>query len=102
MSNTYNMIKSSLDELITDLKENDGKNLTTTTLKINITPIKTYSGTHIREIRIKNSLTQVVLAKYLGVSKKTIEAWESNKNKPNGPSSRLLEMIDNHMISIIS
>ena len=101
MSKTYDSLKESFDELITDFKENDGKNLTTNTIQMNITPIKSYSGTYIREIRTKNNLTQLLLAKYLGVSKKTIEAWESNKNKPNGPSSRLLEMIDNQIVSIV-
>lgn len=101
MSKTYDLLKESLDELITDFKENEGRNLKTTTLKMTVTPIKKFDGANIREIRKRNNLTQSILAKYLGVSKKTIEAWESNKNKPNGPSSRLLEMIDDRIISIV-
>jgi len=100
MSKTFDLLMGSLDEIDKGL-ENGGKSLNITTLKVNITPIKEFSGLHIKEIRTKNNLTQVLLAKYLGVSKKTIEAWESNKNKPNGPSSRLLELIDNQMVSII-
>ena len=100
MSKTYDMISDVLDELITDYTANDGKNLTQKTIKMQITPIKSYDGQAIRNIRLKNRLTQVALSKYLGVSKKTIEAWESNRNKPNGPSSRLLEMIDKELILI--
>jgi len=34
-----------------------------------------------------------VFAGSLGVSPKTIEAWESGRNKPEGASRRLLEIV---------
>lgn len=102
MNKTYDMIMGSLNELITDYAENDGKNLTHDTVTLHLTPTKKFSGEQVRNIRVKNNLTQSLLAKYIGVSKKTVEAWEAGRNVPNGPSSRLLEMLDSHMVAIVN
>lgn len=101
MSKTYDLLANSFNELIDDYKENDGRNLTHTTVTLNLTPIKQYSGPEVREIRMKNNLTQNLLASYLGVSKKTVEAWESGQNCPAGPASRLLEMLDAKQIALV-
>ena len=42
----------------------------------------------IKEIRSKTGLTQSLFAQWFGVSTRTVEAWESGRNKPSGPSSR--------------
>lgn len=101
MSKTYDLLANSFNELIDDYKENDGKNLSHTTITLNLTPIKQYSGPEVRKIRMKNNLTQNLLASYLGVSKKTVEAWEAGKNHPAGPASRLLEMLDAKQIALV-
>ena len=38
-------------------------------------------------------MTQAVFASYMGVSKKTVEAWESGKTHPTGPACRLLNIL---------
>ena len=101
MSKTYDLLANSFNELIDDYKENDGKNLSHITITLNLTPIKQYSGPEVRKIRMKNNLTQNLLASYLGVSKKTVEAWEAGKNHPTGPASRLLEMLDAKQIALV-
>ncbi len=102
MSKTYEMLADSLNELITDYEENRGANLSHDVLTVNITPARKFSSEDVRTIRMKNHLTQSVLASYLCVSKKTIEAWESGRNTPSGPSSRLLELLDRQAISIVT
>lgn len=47
-------------------------------------PIKEYSCKEIREIRMKAGMTQRVFASYMGVSKKTVEAWEHGTTHPSG------------------
>ena len=102
MTRTYNMIAASLNELITDFEGNNGQNLAHNVLTIDIAPARKFTGEDVRSIRQKNHLTQSILAKYLCVSKKTIEAWESGRNTPSGPSSRLLELLDRQVISIVA
>ena len=40
MSRTYDMLADSLNELITDFEENDGKNLSRTVLTVDIAPAR--------------------------------------------------------------
>lgn len=101
MSKTYDLLAASFEEVISDLDKTGGKNLKRTTLTLHIEHIKKYDSTAVKRIRTSNNLTQNLLAKYIGVSKKTVEAWESGKNTPNGPSSRLLEMLDTNNISLV-
>lgn len=100
MSTAYDMISASLNELIEDIELNDGKNLSASVLEVNIEPVKKFSAAEIKDIRLKNNLTQSILAGFLCVSKKTVEAWEAGRNVPNGPSSRLLELLNNRSIQI--
>jgi putative transcriptional regulator len=54
----------------------------------------TYKGNQIKSIRHKHNLTQNMFALTLGVSKKTVEAWEANRNVPQGPAQRVLFLLD--------
>mgnify|MGYP001771901726 FL=1 len=96
MSKTYDMITDSLQELISDYETTGGENLAHDTFCITLTPAKKFTAEDVKNIRVRNHLTQSLLAKFLCVSKKTVEAWESGRNQPNGPSRRLLELLDNH------
>lgn len=96
MSKTYDMITDSLQELISDYETTGGENLAHDIFCITLTPAKKFTAEDVKNIRVRNHLTQSLLAKFLCVSKKTVEAWESGRNQPNGPSRRLLELLDNH------
>ena len=43
----------------------------------------------------KAQMTQHVLADYLGVSVKTVEAWERGRTHPTGPAYRLMSLLGN-------
>jgi putative transcriptional regulator len=47
----------------------------------------------IKRIRQKTGLSRTMFAKSMGVSPKTVEAWECGRNKPEGASRRLLEVV---------
>ena len=100
MSKTYDKIAGSLQELIADMEATGGANLRQETVSVNIIPAKKYTGKDIKAIRRANGLTQSLLAAYLCVSKKTVEAWEANRNVPNGSSSRLLELLERRVVSV--
>lgn len=59
-----------------------------------ITPVKKYSNIQIKRIRNDANMTQRVFANYMGVSPKTVEAWEIGRNKPTGPACRLLSLLE--------
>ncbi|WP_294160462.1 helix-turn-helix domain-containing protein [uncultured Selenomonas sp.] len=100
MSKTYDMIAESLQELINDYETTGGKNLSHDKFRISLEPAKVFTAEDVRNIRTRNHLTQSLLAKFLCVSKKTVEAWESGRNRPNGPSRRLLELLDKNNVAV--
>lgn len=59
-----------------------------------ITGLSTYCPAEIKSIRIKANMTQRVFAAVIGVSIKTVEAWEGGRSKPDGAARRLLGLIE--------
>ena len=91
MSNVYESIIAGLNEAIDDAKSSEKK------LKRNVVhvePIKEYNAEEVKKIRLNTGMSQNVFASYMGVSCKTVEAWESGKNHPSGAASRLLNMME--------
>ena len=60
-----------------------------------IQPVKKYDNVQIKRIRSKVGMTQVLFADYIGVSCKTVEAWEKGTNRPKGAACRLISMLEN-------
>ena len=90
MSSLFEDLKEGLQEAI-DFEKGKGKAKTTTYI---IDPVRSYSNVEIKAVRNKAGMTQAVFANYLGVSKKTVEAWELGRTHPTGPANRLIEMLD--------
>ena len=65
-----------------------------------VTPVRVFTAEDIKKLRKKTRTTQGFLANWLGVSKKTIQAWESGRNTPNGTSARLLSLLDKGIVDI--
>jgi len=57
-------------------------------------PIKEFSAIQIKRIRNRNKASQAVFAAYLNTSPSTIQKWEQGKKKPNGPSLKLLNLVE--------
>ena len=91
MNNVYESIITGLNEAIEDSNSSEKK------LKRNVVhvePIKEYNAEDVKKIRLNTGMSQNVFASYMGVSCKTVEAWESGKNHPSGAASRLLNMME--------
>jgi putative transcriptional regulator len=87
--NVYESIIKGLNEAV-DYQQ--GK-LKARKMKLTIKPVESFDTEEIKTIRQKTGLSQVVFAGSLGVSPKTVEAWENGRNKPEGASRRLLEIV---------
>ena len=62
--------------------------------KVVIEPVKIYEADEVKKIRTSTGMSQRTFASYMGVSDKTVEAWEAGTNHPSGAASRLLSMIE--------
>ena len=86
----YNSIMEGLNEAIEDAKGQ-------TKLKrhkVIVEPVKNYDASEIKKIRNATGMSQKSFASYMGVSDKTVEAWEAGRNHPSGTASRLLSMME--------
>ncbi|MCR4656487.1 MAG: helix-turn-helix domain-containing protein [Lachnospiraceae bacterium] len=90
MSSRFEDLREGLQEAI-DFEKGTGKAKTTVFL---IAPVTKYSNEQIKSIRNKSGMTQAVFANYMGVSKKTVEAWELGRTYPTDPACRLLDILD--------
>ena len=84
----FDEIKTGLDQAI----EYEKGNLKAKKTTLTINPVDTFTPREIKEIRSSTGLTQALFAKYMGVSVKTVEAWEAGKNHPEGTACRLLTL----------
>lgn len=62
--------------------------------RVSIASLPRFSGRQIRLLRERQRMTQQIFANVLGVSKKTVEAWEVGRNTPNGPAQRMLYLME--------
>ena len=91
MNSLFESIKQGLNEAI----EYEKGNLPNVKVdKIRISPLNVYKGAKVKEIRTRHNMTQRIFAEALGVSVKTVEAWEADKNTPSGCASRILELME--------
>lgn len=91
MENVFESIIKGLTEAVDDA-ENREKTLKRRV--VTIIPVKKYKAEEILKIRKSTGMSQRLFAGYLGVSVKTVEAWESGTNHPSGTASRILNMIE--------
>ncbi len=84
----FDDIKTGLNEAI----EFEKGNLKAKTTTISVEPVGVYTASEIKSIRNGTGLTQNLFAKYMGVSVKTVEAWEAGRNHPDGAACRLLSL----------
>ena len=87
----FDSILCGLTEALADAKKE------TSSLKrrtVTVIPLKIYEAKDIKKIRNSTGLSQKSFASYMGVSIKTVEAWEAGTNQPSGSASRLLHMME--------
>ena len=65
-------------------------------------PVKKYSPQQIKRIRTKNKVSQAVFAAYLNTSKSTVQKWEQDQKKPNGPSLKLLNLVEKKGLAVLA
>ena len=84
----YDEIKLGLEQAI----EYEKGNLKARKTTLSVMPLESFTSSEIKEIRNQTGLTLALFAEYMGVSVKTVEAWESGKNSPEGSARRMLSL----------
>jgi putative transcriptional regulator len=58
-----------------------------------ISPVVEFSAEEIKQLRLKEKVSQAVLALYLNTSVSTVRQWEQGGKHPRGTSLKLLNLI---------
>jgi len=90
MNSVFESIKQGLNEAI---EFEQGKLPGVKVTKITIAPIHNYTAKEIKAIRTQQKMTQRLFAEAMGVSVKTVEAWETGTNKPSGIANRMFDFL---------
>ena len=67
-----------------------------------LTQITPFGPERIKALRIKNSLSQPVFARYLNVSDQLVKKWEQGLSEPRGSALKLLSIADQKGIAAIA
>ncbi|MGN0655043.1 MAG: helix-turn-helix domain-containing protein [Oscillospiraceae bacterium] len=87
--NVFESIMTGLNEAVEYEKGNIKAKKTTLTIE----PLPEISAEEIKALRNEIGLTQSMFAAVIGVSTKTVEAWEAGTNRPIGPARRMISLI---------
>ncbi len=85
----YESIMQGLNEAV----EYEKGNLSAKAVKCTVNPVPDFNSSEIKEVRTSLNMTQSTFAAVMGVSIKTVEAWEAGTNKPIGTARRMLSML---------
>ena len=79
--------------------------LDTTTMRefdaLCLPPVKNYTANQIKKLRLRYKASQAVFAAYLNTSPSTVQKWEQGQKKPNGPSLKLLNVVDQKGLAVL-
>ncbi len=89
----FDGIMSGLQEALAYAKGEETECKVIRVSEVVIEPIPVIGKLEVLTIRRSLNLSQKVFADVLGVSKKTVEAWENGRNRPEGAASRLIGLL---------
>ena len=58
-----------------------------------LTPVREFSRSEIKRVRVANNVSQQVFTSYLNVTPTLVSQWERGEKKPSGPSLKLLSIV---------
>jgi putative transcriptional regulator len=91
MSEMFELLKEGLNDIIEH--QQGKKRLKKRVIEVP-EPAANYSAKDVKRIRESLNYPQNLFAKFLNVSVRTVEAWESGRRAPNHAALRLLEIVD--------
>lgn len=85
----YKSIIQGLNEAV----EYEKGNIKAKKIKCQVNPVPDFSAKEIKNLRNELLMSQITFAALMGVSEKTVEAWEAGTNKPVGAARRMMEIL---------
>lgn len=67
-----------------------------------LSAVKDYSAEQIKALRLSCRASQSVFAAYLNTSPSTVQKWEQGQKHPNGPSLKLLNLVEQKGLEVLA
>jgi putative transcriptional regulator len=67
-----------------------------------LTPVRRLAGAEIRALREREGASQAVFAGYLNVTTGLVSQWERGEKHPQGPSLKLLALVEKHGLGTVA
>ena len=81
------------------------KIINTTTMRefdaLCLPPVKEFSATQIKKLRLREKVSQPVFAKCLNTSTSTVKQWEQGEKHPRGTSLKLLNLVAEKGLTVL-
>lgn len=65
-------------------------------------PVRDFTAEEIKSLRLRCQASQAVFAAYLNTSPSTIQKWERGDKHPNGPSLKLLNLVERKGLEVLA
>lgn len=65
-------------------------------------PVHKFSPRQIKKLRLREKVSQSVFAEYLNASCSTIQKWETGEKHPTGPTLKLLNIVAEKGLAVLS
>lgn len=93
MSAVFDDIKDSLNELQAHA---EGKPTDVLVHRRTVKEPETFTPQEIKQVRLDAKMTQKTFAACIGVTPKSVEAWEGGRSRPDGAARRMLGLMRDH------
>jgi putative transcriptional regulator len=64
--------------------------------------VKQFTPNQIKQIRLREKVSQPVFAEYLNASPSTIKKWETGEKHPTGPALKLLNLVAEKGLGVLT
>jgi putative transcriptional regulator len=92
-----------IDEMLETAKDLKLDNVTIKEIELlNLKEVKLLSPPQIKKIRLREKLSQAVIAKIYNVTVSTYQKWERGEVRPKGANLKLLRLAYDHGVSYIA
>ena len=61
--------------------------------KLTVKGVESFTPHEIKQIRVGANMPQWMFAKVIGVSQKSVEAWEGGRSRPDGAARRMIGLL---------
>ena len=81
------------EAILNEIMEAKEKGVPLPSHKLTVKGVETFTPQEIKRIRVNANMTQWMFASVIGVTQKSVEAWEGGRSRPDGAARRMIGLL---------